>query len=293
MTFDRIEIWHKDRFREIVINNSFLSIYGSEYCFTVLFAHRDYLNYTCSDTQYGLILKGEYNGKTFFAPPISKTPQDFISACGLIEDFCKNSGEKMIIFSISEQMKVLLQGDKYKFTDIRNNYEYLYNVSDMINLTGKKYHSKRNFINAFDNLYSYTIRKYQEADFGQIKNVIELWENNKTNYSEYEKKAIILTLENITELKTICDVIEIDGSIKGFILASVDLNNDVNILFEKADINYRGIYVALLNKFIKNNFSGCRYINMQEDMGIEGLRKSKLSYRPCMLLKKYNLTLND
>ena len=58
---------------------------------------------------------------------------------------------------------------------------------------------------------------------------------------------------------------------------------------EKADRSYNGIYAAINNHFVLENTDGYKYINREEDLGIEGLRKSKLSYHPAFILEKYSV----
>lgn len=63
-----------------------------------------------------------------------------------------------------------------------------------------------------------------------------------------------------------------------------------DICFEKALREYDGIYAVINNEFAKT-LSSYKYINREEDMGIEGLKKSKLSYNPIILIARYNATL--
>ena len=81
-----------------------------------------------------------------------------------------------------------------------------------------------------------------------------------------------------------------DGKIIGFAAGEILPNGIGTIYFEKGDIDYKGIYPLLDNAFCKKHFDGgvVKYINKQEDMGVEGLRKSKLSYNPVKFAERYN-----
>jgi hypothetical protein len=63
--------------------------------------------------------------------------------------------------------------------------------------------------------------------------------------------------------------------------------NTVTVHVEKANIEYRGLYQAINNEFCKHVASHVKYINREEDMGIPGLRKAKLSYHPIKLVENY------
>ncbi len=282
-------------YKEIVDKSSFLTVFGSEYCYSVICALRDYQKLQCALFEGSLIIKGELEGKIFFAPPISIDEKSFVLAINNIILYCQKNNIEPDIKNLTQEMYNLLKEDiRFSFKEDRDLYEYLYNVQDLIELKGKKYHSKRNFINTFNSLYSYQFEGYKPEYLNIIDKLIVLWQDNKDNYSEYERHAILYTLENIEACGNVfCDVLFIDGNIAGFIVGAINKHLDVNIIYKKADINYKGIDAVLLNLFIKKHFSHCRYINMQEDMGLIGLRQYKLSYQPIMLLKKYNMSLKN
>lgn len=294
MIFENLDIKHLEKFKSIVMQCTFLTQFGSEYCFTVMFALRKFQNFKCACVGDSMIICGENEGKKFFSPPVCKDGKSFIECVDIIADYCKQNAVEFSILCLTHEMYELLKDNtKYKFTLERDLFEYIYLPSDLINFPGKKFHSKRNFVNSFNSSYSYIFRKYQQSDLKELEVLISNWEDTKYSYSAYEKEAIINTLKHRDKLSVVCDVLFIEGAMAGFIIASVDKKLDVNIIFEKADIKYKGIYTVILNKFISGNFSTYRYINMQEDMGIEGLKKSKLSYQPVKLLEKYNMSLND
>lgn len=278
-------------YKEIVGECSFLTVFGSEYCYSVICALKDYQKLQCALEGGSLIIKGEFMGEVFFGPPISKDEKSFVRAINGIVDYCKQNNITPNIKNLTQEMyEVVKHDNRFVFEEVRDQYEYLFSAKDLTELKGKKYHSKRNFINLFNKLYSYKLKRYSSEYLKEIDKLILLWQNNKADYSAYERDAILYTLRNIEKCGNVyCDVLFVGGNIAGFIIAARDKFNDVNIIYEKADINYKGIYPAMLNMFLNEHFSSCRYINMQEDMGIEGLRKSKLSYHPVMLLKKYNM----
>ena len=73
----------------------------------------------------------------------------------------------------------------------------------------------------------------------------------------------------------------------GFALGEILPTNVGAIYFEKGDIAFKGIYPLIDNLFCKKHFNEVRFINKQEDMGLEGLRKSKLSYNPVKLHNRF------
>ena len=82
-------------------------------------------------------------------------------------------------------------------------------------------------------------------------------------------------------------IIEIEGNIAAFSVGESHTEDCALIHIEKANTDYTGIYVAINNEFVNNTWLDYTYINREEDMGIEGLRKAKRSYKPDHMVEKY------
>ena len=183
----------------------------------------------------------------------------------------------------------------FLFEDVVNQREYLYNTQDLIEFKGKKYHSKRNHIAVFDRAYPQAIfRPYQKEDRCAVEKLLSKWKSTKDE--EYinedessERHAIEVSLDMAFEENIYAYVIEIDGKIAGFTLGEITPSNVGIIHIEKADVEYNGIYSKLVNLYAKEVLKGTKLINRQEDMGDEGLRQSKLSYKPIGYSFKYFL----
>ena len=85
-------------------------------------------------------------------------------------------------------------------------------------------------------------------------------------------------------------VIRIGGDVAAFTIGEKLNNETFCVHIEKADTQYNGIYVGINNSFARAAAAGYKYINREEDLGLEGLRRSKQSYHPAFLLKKYTVT---
>ena len=200
---------------------------------------------------------------------------------------------------------IIYQERGYEIIPSRDYSEYLYIPSDLIELKGKKFHSKRNFINGFN--YQYEFRTYQESDREELFELLYKWsylhiekgvewseEDNWHSHvvlqkikSDPEIRAIAAVIDDLEGYNCFADVLKIDGKIVGFALGEILPTNIGALYFEKGDIDYKGIYPVLDNLFCKKHFGGVKYINKQEDMGLEGLRKSKLSYNPIKLAERF------
>lgn len=232
-----------------------------------------------------------------FLPPLAPIGE-FAKAVGLLKEYCEETGEEFYISSCRKEDAETLDPSVYEIADkpdYRNYAEYLYNPSDLIELKGKKYHAKRNFISRFTNTYhgKYVFRTYTEADREGVCSLFGEWIKTKS-FDEYhdaserqEKKVVKMALEySLRYDDFFADVMEVDGKIIGFETGELTASGVGIVHLEKGDVEYDGIYPTLCQMFAAKHFAGTRFINRQEDMGLEGLRKSKESYHPCGFVEK-------
>ena len=243
------------------------------------------------------------DGVLHFRAPLVKSREKF----GAAADCIQNAGGRVINL-VSGWQADILKEKGYLVSPVRSMAEYIYAAQDLITLKGKKYHAKRNFINGFP--LPYTFRTYTPEDYQGVMALMEQWslasscramgeEVNATSWSylwdelkisDYDMERAVLqdVLPRLKEYRLFADVLEADGKVIGFAAGEI-LTPDMGVIhFEKADISYKGIYALLDNLFVKKHFGDVAFVNKQEDLGLEGLRKSKLSYHPVRLAEKFN-----
>lgn len=184
--------------------------------------------------------------------------------------------------------------DKFVLTEDINSFDYVYRVQDLINLSGKKYHSKKNHVNRFMAMYDWKYSKMTPDDKDECKRLYEEWYGNKSNEIEgleEEKEAVFELLDNWERLDIVGGCIRVDGRIAAFSFGEKLRENMAVIHLEHADTEYRGAFAAMNKLFLENEWGGFEFVNREEDMGLPGLRLAKESYRPCEMVKKYVATL--
>lgn len=232
-----------------------------------------------------------------FMPPLAPKGK-FTEAVDMLREYCEQSGEEFYMSSCRREDAEMLDPEVYEIADkpdYRNYAEYLYNPQDLIELKGKKYHAKRNFISRFINTNQgkYVFRTYRESDLEGVCDLFSEWVKTKSfdvyhdNSERQEKKVVKLALEYSLKYDDFfADVMEVDGKIVGFETGELTASGVGIVHIEKGNTEYDGIYPSLCQMFAAKHFSDVRYINRQEDMGLEGLRKSKESYHPCGFVEK-------
>jgi hypothetical protein len=177
-------------------------------------------------------------------------------------------------------------------------FDYIYNASDFADFPGKRFHSKRNHLSRFRKTYDYSYKTLTADDFEEcIAFAVKQFED-KNHYDNdsavAEQFAINTFFQNYDYLGLRGGVIRVDGSVIAFTVGE-RLNSDtLDVHLEKADTEFHGAYTAIANAFAKDAVAdGFLYLNREEDLGIEGLRKSKQSYNPAFLIEKHRLTFTQ
>ena len=220
---------------------------------------------------------------------------DYSDVISEMRDFSERSGFPLVITNVTNEglamLNELFEG-QFTFSPDRDGWDYIYNSSDLISLSGRKYHGKRNHLSAFSKLGA-EFSLMTEKDFDDCITFGAVTYNNKAELSDHsmiaEQYAINTFFSYFRELSLKGGVVRKDGKIIAFTLGE-GLNSDTFCIhIEKADTEHNGIYAGINNCFAKAAAADYKYINREEDMGIEGLRKSKLSYHPAFLLEKHEV----
>lgn len=193
---------------------------------------------------------------------------------------------KVTYIGVCKENLSVFDGDDVEVIPYRENFDYIYNAQSLRTFQGKNLHSKKNFLNRFKANY-----QYEFVFDGEKEQLIEFFKDIDQKQPHYDETGM-------AELDETIDMIENrelfhlhSGEIRvgeKIIAASVgvQIEDTLYIHIEKADKEYIGSYQAIVSEFAKA-FPNAQFINREDDLGEEGLRKSKLSYKPLYLLEKY------
>lgn len=266
---------------------------ASESSFTTVFIWNNYYNLECSENGEFFFLRFNIKGKEpsyFF--PIGSGNID--KALAELSDYAASKGEKLCFRLVSKENKdklIEVFGDRLKVKESRDSFDYVYLTQRMISLSGKKLHSKRNHLNYFIENYNYKYLKVEDKATLEkcAEKAYELVSLKKKNKNSFELGAMKSYFEHYFEFNQTGAMLEIDGEIAAMSFGEKISDDTALIQIELADDNYRGAYQAINKLFCENEWESFTYVNREEDMGIEGLRKAKMSYQPEFLVEKYYL----
>ena len=201
----------------------------------------------------------------------------------------ENSKKPRFILMTEEMAKECSEvfGKEVKITSVRDNADYVYSSEDLINLSGKKFHQKRNHLNAFLNTYSFKYKRIEDTK--ECTELFEKWLLTQPKEAvDFSRMPTLRLLENAKELGVTVGGIYVNEKLIAFSAGEPQTEDTALIHIEYADTSYRGAFNIINQQFVENEWKDFTYINREEDMGLEGLRRAKLAYRPVKLIEKYN-----
>ena len=272
-----------------------------EYCFTTLFMWQHmYKTYYHVEEDFAIVV-GEYGGNKFTVIPLASN-ENLPKAFEFILNYFKEHNMKFNLRAVTEEVVEFLKNkypNKYKYIEERDYFDYVYLGEDLRNLGGRKNQKKRNHINAFKKEYEgrYEYKTLQKEHLDECLDVLRKWNENKQEQGIIEESmdeefiAIKKIFYNYDELKDKIKIggIYIDEKLEAFTFGEYLNPNMAVIHVEKANPDIRGLYPIINQLFLQNEFPTVEFVNREDDMGLEGLRKAKLSYHPYKFAEKYTV----
>ena len=218
----------------------------------------------------------------------------------LIED-ARKENQHFCMLGVCSNMRADLEAilpGQFTFTEDRDYADYIYLRSDLSTLKGKKFQAKRNHINRFRN--TYPDYEYTPITPDRIQECLDLEaEWCKVNHCDQqegtgnERRALIYALHNFEALGLTGGILHVNGTMVAFTFGMPINHETFGVHVEKADTSIEGAYAMINYEFANRIPEQYIYINREEDLGLEGLRKAKLSYQPVTILEKYMACLKE
>ena len=176
----------------------------------------------------------------------------------------------------------------FKLHEDRDNEDYLYTRESLASLSGKALHKKRNFANGFENSYNWEIQPLTGKNAADASFVLDKWfySRSENQDSDYEQCTLALEMLMFTNLEGL--ILYVDGEPVAWSLGEYIAEGKVFLVhFEKAVDSYRGVYQFINRAMARSLPDTVEFINREQDLGDEGLRQAKMTYRPAGFVKKY------
>lgn len=266
---------------------------SSEFTFTNLFIWGGNGDIKIAQSANALFIYLNYgNGDTFMFPPISKNIDgNYCDAVHAAAEHMRELGITPMFKSITGRMYDYFKNCPWvELSEDRDNFDYVYSMTDLRDLEGKKYHEKRNHINRFLTDYKFEYCKLNSTMKDECLAVYDDWVGERdTNIPGVldERLAIDRLISNMKALNVVGGAIKIENQIVAYSIGERISDEMAVIHIEKAKNEIPGLFQMINQQFVENEFADMKYINREEDMGIPGMRRAKESYHPIMMIEKY------
>lgn len=244
----------------------------------------------------------ELDGEPYSAMPLCRQEDLESSFCEIVDYFNQVLKKPLRIYLADEEAVQYLNLDPARFEvkEQEDLKDYLYDGEALRTLAGKKLHKKKNNYNAFVKAYEGRIeyRKLCCSDREDVWKFLDFWRQQKGDdveeHLDYEVRGIHDILKNCSEMAVEMGGVYVDGRMEAFTIGSLSpLENMAVIHIEKANPEMRGLYQYINREFLVHAFPDVALVNREDDMGLEGLRKAKMSYNPIAFARKYSVTQID
>lgn len=286
LPFHTLNIQDKDLFNTMVSQLPWANTYvSSEYVFENLFA---WANEECIRilwlSDFGVI-RCKKQAQTWYFPPICANVESFEKGIRWI--FSQDPEARLI--GITEEMLPYVPKEGLILFDDRL-AEFIYDARSFIEMKGSKYHRKRNLMSQFTKRYDYVLKSYEPSESHALEDLIRRYHAQGGSLDDLP--PMMKTILHADRLLYHVDMLWVDDKAVGISIGTTSMFGHGVILFEKADIDYIGVYATLANLFARRHFDHLQWITRQEDLGIPEIRASKISYIPYKKDPKYAIHMS-
>lgn len=268
----------------------------SDYVFTTLVSWIDYAKFCYIIINNNLIVASKINNKIQIKPPIGDKNKNIFDE---VLKLAKQQESEYPFGVIDKNTKNWLENNypNLELIPTRDYFDYVYNSTDLAELAGSNYSKIRNRLNKFKKNNEYSVESITEDNMKDIREFLKRWclwkDCDKDPLLENEKKAILYSMENFFDLKLSGLSMIVNGDIEAISVFEKMSNDTAIVHYEKGSPDYDGIYKAINQETAKILQKDFKYINRESDMGVSGLRKAKLSYKPVFMIEVYTAIKNS
>ena len=296
ITFQRVQLEDRPLLHPLLYGSG---NWGCEYTFVnqYLWGRQEYAFVGGS-----LVLFAHWDGQSTYVYPVGGS--DHRQVVELLMADAQKRGIPFRLFGINDRNKIQLEAEfpgLFHFQPRRGSFDYVYDIHRLADLGGKKMQQKRNHINRFIDAHpDWTAEPIGPENLDECRAMAADWYDRQEDHPDkdftLEKRALRRAFDAFAELQMDGLAIRTGGRIVALTMGNRINDRFFDVNFEKAYGDIQGAYAIVNREFarmLRDKYPALEYLNREEDMGLPGLRKSKESYHPDMLLQKYRAYLAE
>ena len=290
MEFESIQLEKQEDYLKILAQSSQIS---SDYSFSNLFGWADEYGLTWAWHE-NLVWIRQTKPETVFWAPIG--PWESVDWPSAMDRFVDNATCFVRIPEVLAELWKQALGHRLDIKKDRDHWDYLYDVNELIELKGNRFHKKKNLLTQFIKKYDYRFEPFGPKMIEPAMAMQADW----CNWRDCESSEV-LSAENRSVFKVLTNWKRLSGLTGGalivkdiivaYTIAEKLTEDTIVVHYEKGCPDYKGVYQAINQMFLASLPETFKVVNREQDLGEEGLRKAKLSYNPSEFLKKYRIAV--
>ena len=233
---------------------------------------------------------------------------DIAAAIRALEEDAARRGQPLRLVCVTRRQMAELEEffpGRFEYVPDRDGYDYLYEIDRLADLAGKKLHAKRNHINRFiENNPTWVYEEITPASLPECLEMDKQWYVRSLQREGVEEErdlgdegiALRTAMEHYEELGLEGGLIRVYGEVVAFTMGDRLGHDSFDVHFEKAYSELQGAYAIINREFarwVRQRHPEVKYLNREDDMGVEGLRKAKESYYPDLMVEKYSAVMKQ
>lgn len=270
-------------------------MYGCDNSFVTNYLWQEAYHVEYAIFQGALLTKGgHWETEKYFGMPLGVTDANCRQVAEALLDY---SGGQLIIDGLYENQIPVVQKlfPQAELEDNPDESDYIYLQSDLATFAGRRFHGQKNHLNAFYKAHPDAV--YEAIDKSNSEECLNFaldWCQERSAKDVTildEQVALRKAFSHFDELGLRGGAIRFDGKIQAMSIGDKYLDDIADIHFEKGNKAVRGLYVAMCQAFASHAWADVKYLNREEDMGLEGMRKAKQDLHPVLIWKRYNAVI--
>ncbi len=266
-----------------------MEMHIAEFSFPNLYLFRETHNYRVVETDHNIFISGLSYDKKRYLMPLNRPEKQKAGSFRQLKELLEEN--KMdFIFPIPEEWLECFPENNFTRTYNPDDSDYLFLTEKFKTYPGKSMHRKKNQLNQFLRLPDPLLIPLTPEVVEDAKSVLNTWQaHSPQDISTSDYRQCMEALEKAGTLQLTGAMAYAEGKPAGFLLGEPLNRSTFTIHFAKADIQFKGVYQFLFSRFASDFCPSCKYINLEQDLGNAGLRKTKISYRPDLMAHKYRI----
>ncbi|MBN1499030.1 MAG: DUF2156 domain-containing protein [Spirochaetes bacterium] len=281
MVIENLDLKHRELLQDKLYN---IKVRLSEFSFANLYLFRKSHDYRVIQDDGCLFITGMTNDKMQFVLPLCEQYEPDMDKMRIM------LSEYKMLFPVGDCWLKYFDENEFEVYHNKDDSDYIYTVEQMATYSGRDLSKKRNLLKQFLESYTYERKPFDQDNISEAREILQNWQNElNLSPEETDFHSASEAFDYMEELRLNGYIYIVDGKPAGYVLGEEISEDTYALHFAKGLKSYKGIYQFMYNDLAKNLDEKIKYINFEQDLGLQSLRQAKSSYKPDHMGEKYRV----